>query len=50
MGGRNQHHSESPEAYFAHTPGLRVLCPSGPHDAYDLLGRSHGRPRRARHR
>ena len=35
--GAIEHHSESPEAYFAHTPGLRVLCPSSAQDAYDLL-------------
>ncbi len=38
--GAIEHHSESPEAYFAHTPGLRVLCPSGSQDAYDLLGQA----------
>jgi len=32
-----EHHSESPEAYFAHTPGLRLLTPSTPADAYLLL-------------
>ncbi len=32
--GAIEHHSESPEAYFAHTPGLRVLAPSSAHDAY----------------
>ena len=30
-------HSHSLEAFFAHTPGLRVCLPSGPQDAYDLL-------------
>lgn len=29
--------SASPEAYLAHTPGLVVLCPSGPRDAAGLL-------------
>ncbi|WGX96746.1 alpha-ketoacid dehydrogenase subunit beta [Nocardioides sp. L-11A] len=38
--GAIEHHSESPEAYFAHTPGLRVLCPSTSQDAYDLLGQA----------
>ncbi len=30
-------HSESPEALFAHMPGLRVVCPSTPAEAYALL-------------
>ncbi|MEV8635735.1 alpha-ketoacid dehydrogenase subunit beta [Streptosporangium sp. NPDC051023] len=38
--GAIEHHSESPEAYFAHTPGLRVLCPSNAQEAYDLLGQA----------
>lgn len=32
--GAVEHHQESPEAYFAHTPGLRVVSPSTPNDAY----------------
>lgn len=32
-----EHHSESTEAYFAHTPGLRVVVPSSPSRAYGLL-------------
>ena len=32
--GAVEHHSESPEAYFAHTPGLRVLSPSDPQAAF----------------
>ena len=28
--GAVEHHQESPEAYFAHTPGLRVVSPSTP--------------------
>ena len=35
--GSAEHHSDSPEAYFAHTPGLRVISVSNPQDAYDLL-------------
>ncbi|AIO70107.1 alpha-ketoacid dehydrogenase subunit beta [Burkholderia oklahomensis] len=32
-----EHHSESPEALFAHIPGLRVVIPSTPARAYGLL-------------
>ena len=32
-----EHHSESPEALFAHMPGLRVVAPSSPARAYGLL-------------
>ena len=32
-----EHHSESIEAMFAHTPGLRVVMPSSPARAYGLL-------------
>jgi 2-oxoisovalerate dehydrogenase E1 component beta subunit len=35
--GAVEHHQESPEAYFAHTAGLRVVSPSTPHDAYWLI-------------
>jgi 2-oxoisovalerate dehydrogenase E1 component beta subunit len=35
--GAAEHHSESPEAYYAHTAGLKVVIPSSPIDAYHLL-------------
>ena len=30
-------HSDSPEAYYAHTPGLKVVMPASPYDAKGLL-------------
>lgn len=38
-GGVNalEHHSESPEALFAHIPGLKVVIPSTPHDAKGMM-------------
>lgn len=38
-GGINalEHHSESPEAFFAHSQGLHVVIPSDPQDTYSLL-------------
>ncbi len=38
--GSIEHHSESPEAYFAHTPGLKVVTPSNPNDAYWMIQQS----------
>jgi 2-oxoisovalerate dehydrogenase E1 component beta subunit len=35
--GAVEHHSESPEAYFVHTGGLRVVACSGPADAYTMI-------------
>lgn len=35
--GSIEHHSESPEALFAHTAGLRVMSPSNAQDAYTML-------------
>jgi pyruvate dehydrogenase E1 component beta subunit len=32
-----EHHSDAPEALFAHIPGLRVVIPSSPSRAYGLL-------------
>lgn len=36
-GGFGAHHSQSLEAWFAHVPGLRVVAPSTPGDAYAML-------------
>src|SRR5690242_13208854 len=38
--GAVEHHSESHEAYFAHTAGLRVVSPSNADDAYWMLKQS----------
>jgi pyruvate dehydrogenase E1 component beta subunit len=35
--GAIEHHQESPEAYFTHTAGLRVVSPSTPNDAYWMI-------------
>ena len=35
--GAIEQHSESPETYYAHTAGLKVITPSNPADAYGLL-------------
>lgn len=35
--GAVEHHQESPEAYFAHTAGLRCVSPATPHDAYWMI-------------
>ena len=35
--GAVEHHSESPEAYFAHSAGLRIVSPSNPNDAYWMI-------------
>ena len=35
--GAPEHHSESPEALFAHIPGIRVIIPSTPSRAHGLL-------------
>jgi pyruvate dehydrogenase E1 component beta subunit len=42
--GAVEHHSESPEAYFAHTAGLKVVTPGTPSDAYSLLRESIDAP------
>ena len=38
--GAVEHHSESPEVYFVHTPGLRVVACSGPADAFTMIQQS----------
>jgi pyruvate dehydrogenase E1 component beta subunit len=35
--GAVEHHSESPEAYFAHTAGLKVVSCASPADAYTMI-------------
>ena len=35
--GSPEHHSESPEAYFTHTSGLRVVSVSNPQDAFVMI-------------
>jgi len=35
--GSPEHHSESPEAYFTHTSGLRVVTVANPQDAYTVI-------------
>ncbi|HEU5416357.1 MAG TPA: alpha-ketoacid dehydrogenase subunit beta [Streptosporangiaceae bacterium] len=38
--GGVEHHCDSSEAYYTHTPGLRVVTPATPSDAYRLLRQS----------
>ncbi len=38
--GAVEHHSESPEAYFSHTAGLKVVACSSPQDAYAMIQQS----------
>ncbi|MDP4585701.1 MAG: alpha-ketoacid dehydrogenase subunit beta [Microbacteriaceae bacterium] len=35
--GAIEHHQESPEAYFTHTSGLRVISPATPNDGYHMI-------------
>ena len=37
VGHGGHYHSQSPEAYFTHCPGLKVVCASGPREAKGLL-------------
>lgn len=39
-----EHHSESVETFYAHLPGIKVACPSGPQEAFDLLRESIADP------
>lgn len=38
--GAVEHHSESPESYFCHTPGLKVVTCANPVDAYFMIQQS----------
>lgn len=42
--GAVEHHQESPEAYFAHTAGLRVMSPATSHDAYWMIQQAVASP------
>ncbi|HLS49539.1 MAG TPA: transketolase C-terminal domain-containing protein [Actinomycetaceae bacterium] len=42
--GSIEHHSESPEALFAHTPGLRVVSPASPGDAFSMIQQAIASP------
>jgi pyruvate dehydrogenase E1 component beta subunit len=42
--GAVEHHSESPEAYFTHTAGLRVVTCSNPVDAFSMIQQSIASP------
>jgi pyruvate dehydrogenase E1 component beta subunit len=42
--GAIEHHSESPEALFAHTAGLRVISPSSPADAFTMIQQAIASP------
>ncbi|MFT4745050.1 MAG: 2-oxoisovalerate dehydrogenase E1 component beta subunit [Nitriliruptoraceae bacterium] len=35
--GAVEHHSESPEAYWAHTMGIKVMTPGTPEDGYSMM-------------
>ncbi len=42
--GAIEHHSESPEALFAHTAGLRVVSPSSPAEAFTMIQQAIASP------
>jgi pyruvate dehydrogenase E1 component beta subunit len=42
--GAVEHHSESPEALFAHTAGLRLVSPANPADAFTMIQQAIASP------
>ena len=42
--GAVEHHSESPEAFFSHVAGLKIVSPGTPSDGYSLLRRAIDAP------
>jgi len=42
--GAIEHHSESPEALFAHTAGLRIVSPATPQDGFDMIQQAIAAP------
>ena len=42
--GAVEHHSESPEVLFAHTPGLRVVSPATPQDGFTMIQQAIASP------
>ena len=42
--GAVEHHSESPEALFAHTAGLRIVSPANPADAFSMIQQAIASP------
>ena len=42
--GAVEHHSESPEAFFSHVAGLKIVSPGTPSDGYSLLRRAIDSP------
>lgn len=42
--GSVENHSESPDTYFAHTPGLKLVIPSNPDDGYWMIQQAIASP------
>ncbi|WP_129339908.1 alpha-ketoacid dehydrogenase subunit beta [Cellulomonas endophytica] len=42
--GAVEHHSEDPTALFAHTPGLRIVTPASPAEAYTMIQQAVASP------